>query len=92
MSAGSHTEPGGYTGEGTDDIHYTVRGRRIDINDDNNINLPCSSQSATEQFEINDGRSPEEICNMLVENGLDPVWKDWDQSILCNNEGQVLNN
>ena len=85
MSAGSHTEPGGYTGEGTDDIHYTVRGRRIDINDDNNINLPCSSQSATEQFEINDDRSPEEICNMLVENGLDPVWKDWDQSILCNN-------
>ena len=85
MSAGSHTEPGGYTGEGTDDIHYTVRGRRIDINDDNNINLPCSSQSATEQFEINDDRSPEEICNMLGENGLDPVWKDWDQSILCNN-------
>jgi len=85
MSAGSHTEPGGYTGEGTDDIHYTVRGRRIDINDNDNINLPCSSQSATEQFEINDDRSPEEICNMLVENGLDPVWKDWDQSILCKN-------
>ena len=83
MSAGSHTEPGGYTGEGTDDIHYTVRGRRVDLNNDKKPNSACSVQSATEQFEINDDRSPKEICNMLIKNGLDPVWKDWDQSILC---------
>jgi len=83
MSAGSHTEPGGYTGEGTDDIHYTVRGRRVDLNNDKKPNSACSAQSATEQFEINDDRSPKEICNMLIKNGLDPVWKDWDQSILC---------
>ncbi|MFL2479002.1 MAG: 2-iminoacetate synthase ThiH [Verrucomicrobiales bacterium] len=84
MSAGSHTEPGGYTGEGADDVHYTVRGRRVDLENKNNPKSPCSAQSATEQFEINDDRSPNEICKMLIQNGLDPVWKDWDQSILYN--------
>ena len=29
MSAGSHTEPGGYTGQGHDDLHLTVRGRPV---------------------------------------------------------------
>ena len=85
MSAGSHTEPGGYTGKGTDDLHYTVRGKRIELHSDDNPNSFCSTQSATEQFEINDDRSPKEICEILIENGLDPVWKDWDQSILCSN-------
>ena len=85
MSAGSHTEPGGYTGKGTDDLHYTVRGKRIELHSDDNSNSFCSTQSATEQFEINDDRSPKEICEILIENGLDPVWKDWDQSILCSN-------
>ena len=85
MSAGSHTEPGGYTGKGTDDLHYTVRGKRIELHSDDNSNSFCSTQSATEQFEINDARSPKEICEILIENGLDPVWKDWDQSILCSN-------
>ncbi|HEY5813041.1 MAG TPA: 2-iminoacetate synthase ThiH, partial [Terrimicrobiaceae bacterium] len=27
MSAGSHTEPGGYTGQGRDHLHQTIRGR-----------------------------------------------------------------
>ncbi|MEE2966475.1 MAG: radical SAM protein, partial [Verrucomicrobiota bacterium] len=85
MSAGSHTEPGGYTGKGTDDLHYTVRGKRIELHSDDDSNSSCSTQSATEQFEINDDRSPKEICEILIEKGLDPVWKDWDQSILCSN-------
>ena len=85
MSAGSHTEPGGYTGKGTDDLHYTVRGKRIELHSDDDSNSFCSTQSATEQFEINDDRSPKEICEILIEKGLDPVWKDWDQSILCSN-------
>jgi 2-iminoacetate synthase len=29
MSAGSHTEPGGYTGQGTDTLHLTVGGRTV---------------------------------------------------------------
>ena len=30
-SAGSHTEPGGYTGAGRDSIHQTVRGRIVEL-------------------------------------------------------------
>ncbi len=81
ISAGSHTEPGGYTGEGKDDLHYTVGGKRVEINEATDIK-PCSSQNATEQFEINDQRSPADVCEMLKSKGLDPVWKDWDTSIL----------
>src|SRR5436309_7340349 len=29
MSAGSHTEPGGYTGRGVEHLHHTVRGRIV---------------------------------------------------------------
>ena len=29
MSAGSHTEPGGYTGAGRDKIHHTERGKIV---------------------------------------------------------------
>jgi 2-iminoacetate synthase len=76
MSAGSHTEPGGYTGEGREDLHLTVRGRRVDAG--------CShEQNATEQFEIADHRSPAEIAAVLSSRGLEPVWKDWDQAILA---------
>ncbi|MGH7991930.1 MAG: 2-iminoacetate synthase ThiH [Limisphaerales bacterium] len=31
MSAGSHTEPGGYTGAGRDKLHQTVRGRIVEL-------------------------------------------------------------
>ena len=83
ISAGSHTEPGGYTGKGKDDLHYTIKGRRVEIQDAVDIK-PCGANSATQQFEINDNRSPKEICRMLQLKDLDPVWKDWDSSILSN--------
>ncbi len=78
MSAGSHTEPGGYTGQGNDDLHLTVRGRRVELEE----KTACSK--AEEQFGIADQRSPREIADMLRTQGLDPVWKDWDASILAN--------
>jgi len=31
MSAGSHTEPGGYTGQGRESLHYTKRGRQVAV-------------------------------------------------------------
>jgi len=34
-----------------------------------------------EQFEINDERSPQEIAQMITEQGYEPVWKDWDQAL-----------
>jgi len=50
MSAGSRTEPGGYSKPG----------------------------DALEQFATHDNRSPEEIKQMIIKNGYEPVWKDWD--------------
>jgi 2-iminoacetate synthase len=33
---------------------------------------------ATEQFEISDERSPEELAMVLRRKQIEPVWKDWD--------------
>ena len=76
MSAGSHTEPGGYTRRGREHLHRTVRGRIVapEYDDDDD-------QLATAQFEISDERSPAEIAAVLRRRGLDPVWKDWDQAL-----------
>lgn len=72
MSAGSHTEPGGYTGQGKDNLHQTVRGRQI----------AAEGEKAEGQFSISDERAPEVMAARLRQLGLDPVWKDWDSSIL----------
>jgi len=77
MSAGSHTEPGGYTGQGRDDLHLTVRGKAMPP-----AALPPGSK-ATEQFEIADDRSPSEVASLLRARGFDAVWKDWDRAILA---------
>jgi len=54
MSAGSCTEPGGYTKQKQGNI----------------------------QFAVGDARSPEAVARQLTAFGLDPVWKDWDASII----------
>jgi 2-iminoacetate synthase len=77
MSAGSHTEPGGYTRQGAEHLHRTVGGRIIAPDYENG-----EDRLATGQFEISDDRSPAEIERVLRERGLEPVWKDWDQ-VLC---------
>jgi 2-iminoacetate synthase len=76
MSAGSHTEPGGYTRKGGDHLHHTIRGRIIAPEFENG-----EDQLATGQFEISDERSPAEIAAVLRRHGLEPVWKDWDQAL-----------
>ncbi|GAA5482260.1 2-iminoacetate synthase ThiH [Haloferula sargassicola] len=76
MSAGARTEPGGYTGAGHDDLHLTVRGRRVEMESQSGC------ERATEQFKISDARGPAEIASMLRGQGLEPVWKDWDEAIL----------
>jgi 2-iminoacetate synthase len=77
MSAGARTEPGGYTGAGHDDVHLTVRGRRVELE------RKSGCERATEQFQIHDSRSPLEVAAMLRGQGIDPVWKDWDEAILA---------
>jgi 2-iminoacetate synthase len=77
MSAGSRTEPGGYTGTGVENLHHTVRGRIVAPEFQNGEDM-----SATGQFEISDDRSPAEIAALLRRSGLEPVWKDWDQALV----------
>lgn len=77
MSAGARTEPGGYTGAGNEDLHLTVKGRRVEIA------AKSGCEKATEQFRINDTRSAPEVALALRQQGLDPVWKDWDEAILA---------
>ncbi|MFD0895303.1 2-iminoacetate synthase ThiH [Luteolibacter ambystomatis] len=76
MSAGARTEPGGYTGAGHDDVHLTVKGRRVELE------RKSGCEKATEQFQISDDRTPAQVAAMLRAQGLDPVWKDWDEAIL----------
>ena len=75
MSSGSHTEPGGYTGQGRAAVHRTIRGR---------IMPPDESVDsiATGQFEISDERSPGEVASVLRRRGFEPVWKDWEQALV----------
>jgi 2-iminoacetate synthase len=76
MSAGSHTEPGGYTRQGREHLHRTVRGRIVAPEYQEG-----EDEFATGQFEISDERSPAEIAAVLRHRGIEPVWKDWDQAL-----------
>lgn len=78
MSAGSHTEPGGYTGAGRDKLHQTVRGRIIGEGSSEWAN---GNGHATGQFEVSDDRSPDEVAKMIQKLGYEPVWKDWDTAL-----------
>jgi 2-iminoacetate synthase len=76
MSAGSHTEPGGYTHQGKEKMHLTLRGQIVPPEQ------PLAEQAlATSQFEITDARSPEEVARVLRASGLEPVWKDWEAAL-----------
>src|SRR5438105_12358301 len=65
MSAGSHTEPGGYTHQGREHLHQTVRGRIMPPDFQNG-----EDDVATGQFEISDDRSPAEIAETLRRRGF----------------------
>jgi 2-iminoacetate synthase len=80
ISAGSHTEPGGYTGAGKDKLHLTQRGRILPL-EQKNVATALAGRSltaATGQFEIADERSPQEVAQVISRLGYEPVWKDWD--------------
>ncbi|MGA3268386.1 MAG: 2-iminoacetate synthase ThiH [Verrucomicrobiota bacterium] len=89
MSAGSHTEPGGYTGAGREKLHQTVRGRIVAAGSSEWAatgagNLPADSRHATNatgQFQIADERSSQEVAELIRKLGYEPVWKDWDAAL-----------
>ena len=83
MSAGSHTEPGGYTGAGKEKLHHTLRGRITDLVADEWTASRNATTDATRQFQIADERSPEEVAAQICQLGYEPVWKDWDAALIA---------
>jgi 2-iminoacetate synthase len=76
ISAGSHTEPGGYTGAGREHLHLTQRGRIVALDE-----APSANSRATGQFDIADERAPAEVAAVIQRLGYEPVWKDWDAAL-----------
>lgn len=80
MSAGSHTEPGGYTGAGRNHLHQTRRGRIVELGA-SEWAVNGEPAQATGQFEIADERSAREVADRIRQLGYEPVWKDWDAAL-----------
>jgi 2-iminoacetate synthase len=83
MSAGSHTEPGGYTGAGREKIHHTERGIIKELAAGASEWAPVENRAtnATGQFNIADERSAGEVAELIRRLGYEPVWKDWDSAL-----------
>lgn len=82
ISAGSHTEPGGYTGAGREKLHRTERGRIVELGASEwAANGNGGAPEATGQFNIADERSPNEVAERIRRLGYEPVWKDWDAAL-----------
>jgi 2-iminoacetate synthase len=81
MSAGSHTEPGGYTGAGKEKIHHTQRGRIVELGASEWAPTNGHATNATGQFEIADDRSAQDVAALIRQLGYEPVWKDWDAAL-----------
>ena len=78
-----------------EDVELSISTRENETFRDHIVNLGITSISAEsktnpggyvvakqslEQFEISDERSTEEIVNMLREQDIEPVWKDWENN------------
>ena len=81
MSAGSHTEPGGYTGAGQEKLHHTEHGRIVELGASEWATPDNRPAHATGQFQIADERPPHEVANLIRQLGYEPVWKDWDAAL-----------
>jgi 2-iminoacetate synthase len=83
ISAGSHTEPGGYTGAGREKIHHTERGRIVELAAGASewAAIGQRATNATGQFDIADARSAAEMARLIRRLGYEPVWKDWDAAL-----------
>lgn len=81
MSAGSHTEPGGYTGAGREHLHQTKGGRIVELGASEWAAVG-PERAATGQFEIADERSASEVADSIRRLGYEPVWKDWDAALV----------
>jgi 2-iminoacetate synthase len=80
MSAGSHTEPGGYTGAGREKVHLTEHGRIKQLAKGAS-EWAGTETTAANQFTIADERPPEAVAEVIRRLGYEPVWKDWDAAL-----------
>lgn len=80
ISAGSHTEPGGYTGAGAEALHRTEKGRLMPL-ETRPVAGANRRTAATGQFDIADERTPAEMAQIIIRLGCEPVWKDWDAAL-----------
>jgi len=81
ISAGSHTEPGGYTGAGKEKLHRTEKGHIVELGASEWAGERPTAPAATEQFQIADDRTPAEVADRIRRLGYEPVWKDWDAAL-----------
>ena len=83
ISAGSHTEPGGYTGAGREKLHHTQHGRVVELAQGSSewASREDGTAQAAGQFQIADERSSAEVADLLRRMGYEPVWKDWDAAL-----------
>jgi 2-iminoacetate synthase len=81
ISAGSHTEPGGYTGAGQEALHHTEHGRIVELGASEWATPDHRPIHATSQFQIADERSSREVADLIRQLGYEPVWKDWDMAL-----------
>jgi 2-iminoacetate synthase len=82
ISAGSHTEPGGYTGAGRANTHVTERGRQVaPPAEAGEWAADTGVTNATGQFQIADERPSGEVASRMRQLGYEPVWKDWDAAL-----------
>src|SRR5581483_9504100 len=83
LSAGSHTEPGGYTGAGREKIHHTERGRIVELAAGSSAWAPQSDRATNPdgQFELADERSVAGVAKLIRRLGYEPVWKVWDAAL-----------
>ena len=81
ISAGSHTEPGGYTGAGKERLHHTEHGRMVELGAGGRAATNNRPVNATSQFQIADERSAEQVADLIRQLGYEPVWKDWDMAL-----------
>lgn len=42
----------------------------------------AAEPNSLEQFEISDERSAGQIANIIINSGYEPIWKDWDKSLI----------
>ncbi len=88
MSAGSHTEPGGYTGAGKEKLHHTERGRIVELRAGLE-RLGCRAQRVKQDFVTANGRRIESalpctVAEFLIAQQLLP------RSVVVEHNGEAV--